>query len=250
MKIALITGGSRGLGKNMALQLAKKSYNIIFTYNNSNNAALEVIKEIESFGQKAFAIKLNTLEVDSFDIFVEEFKNCLKLNFDTNSFDLLINNAGIGINNSFENTTLKEFDDLMNIHIKAPFFLTQKLLPYIKNNGNILNISTGLTRFSLDGFCAYATMKGAVEVMTKYQALELGKRGISVNVIAPGAIETDFGNGVVRDNEEINKVIASKIALGRVGVANDIGKAVANLVSSECKWINGQRIEISGGMCL
>ncbi|MDY3200341.1 MAG: SDR family oxidoreductase [Arcobacter sp.] len=250
MKIALITGGSRGLGKNMALQLAKKSYNIIFTYNNSNNAALEVIKEIESFGQKAFAIKLNTLEVDSFDIFVEEFKNCLKLNFDTNYFDLLINNAGIGINNSFENTTLKEFDDLMNIHIKAPFFLTQKLLPYIKDNGNILNISTGLTRFSLDGFCAYATMKGAVEVMTKYQALELGKRGISVNVIAPGAIETDFGNGVVRDNEEINKVIASKIALGRVGVANDIGKAVANLVSSECKWINGQRIEISGGMCL
>ncbi|MGE0050342.1 MAG: SDR family NAD(P)-dependent oxidoreductase [Arcobacter sp.] len=250
MKIALITGGSRGLGKNMALQLAKKSYNIIFTYNNSNNAALEVIKEIESFGQKAFAIKLNTLEVDSFDIFVEEFKNCLKLNFDTNSFDLLINNAGIGINNSFENTTLKEFDDLMNIHIKAPFFLTQKLLPYIKDNGNILNISTGLTRFSLDGFCAYATMKGAVEVMTKYQALELGKRGISVNVIAPGAIETDFGNGVVRDNEEINKVIASKIALGRVGVANDIGEAVANLVSSECKWINGQRIEISGGMCL
>lgn len=250
MKIALITGGSRGLGKNMALQLAKKSYNIIFTYNNSNNAALEVIKEIESFGQKAFAIKLNTLEVDSFDIFVEEFKNCLKLNFDTNSFDLLINNAGIGINNSFENTTLKEFDDLMNIHIKAPFFLTQKLLPYIKDNGNILNISTGLTRFSLDGFCAYATMKGAVEIMTKYQALELGKRGISVNVIAPGAIETDFGNGVVRDNEEINKVIASKIALGRVGVANDIGEAVANLVSSECKWINGQRIEISGGMCL
>ncbi len=250
MKIALITGGSRGLGKNMALQLAKKSYNIIFTYNNSNNAALEVIKEIESFGQKAFAIKLNTLEVDSFDIFLEEFKNCLKLNFDTNSFDLLINNAGIGINNSFENTTLKEFDDLMNIHIKAPFFLTQKLLPYIKDNGNILNISTGLTRFSLDGFCAYATMKGAVEVMTKYQALELGKRGISVNVIAPGAIETDFGNGVVRDNEEINKVIASKIALGRVGVANDIGEAVANLVSSECKWINGQRIEISGGMCL
>jgi len=250
MKIALITGGSRGLGKNMALQLAKKSYNIIFTYNNSNNAALEVIKEVESFGQKAFAIKLNTLEVDSFDIFVEEFKNCLKLNFDTNCFDLLINNAGIGINNSFENTTLKEFDDLMNIHIKAPFFLTQKLLPYIKDNGNILNISTGLTRFSLDGFCAYATMKGAVEVMTKYQALELGERGISVNVIAPGAIETDFGNGVVRDNEEINKVIASKIALGRVGVANDIGEAVANLVSSECKWINGQRIEISGGMCL
>lgn len=250
MKIALITGGSRGLGKNMALQLAKKSYNIIFTYNNSNNAALEVIKEIESFGQKAFAIKLNTLEVDSFDIFVEEFKNYLKLNFDTNCFDLLINNAGIGINNSFENTTLKEFDDLMNIHIKAPFFLTQKLLPYIKDNGNILNISTGLTRFSLDGFCAYATMKGAVEVMTKYQALELGERGISVNVIAPGAIETDFGNGVVRDNEEINKVIASKIALGRVGVANDIGEAVANLVSSECKWINGQRIEISGGMCL
>lgn len=250
MKIALITGGSRGLGKNMALQLAKKSYNIIFTYNNSNSSALEVIKEIESFGQKAFTIKLNTLEINSLDDFVEEFKNCLKLNFNTNSFDLLINNAGIGINNSFENTTEKEFDDLMNIHIKAPFFLTQKLLPYIKDNGNILNISTGLTRFSLDGFCAYATMKGAVEVMTKYQALELGKRGISVNVIAPGAIETDFGNGVVRDNENLNKLIASKIALGRVGVANDIGEAVANLVSTECKWINGQRIEISGGMCL
>lgn len=250
MKIALITGGSRGLGKNMALQLAKKSYNIIFTYNNSNSSALEVIKEIESFGQKAFTIKLNTLEINSLDDFVEEFKNCLKLNFNTNSFDLLINNAGIGINNSFENTTEKEFDDLMNIHIKAPFFLTQKLLPYIKDNGNILNISTGLTRFSLDGFCAYATMKGAVEVMTKYQALELGKRGISVNVIAPGAIETDFGNGVVRDNENLNKLIASKIALERVGVANDIGEAVANLVSTECKWINGQRIEISGGMCL
>lgn len=250
MKIALITGGSRGLGKNMALQLAKKSYNIIFTYNNSNSSALEVIKEIESFGQKAFTIKLNTLEINSLDDFVEEFKNCLKLNFNTNSFDLLINNAGIGINNSFENTTEKEFDDLMNIHIKAPFFLTQKLLPYIKDNGNILNSSTGLTRFSLDGFCAYATMKGAVEIMTKYQALELGKRGISVNVIAPGAIETDFGNGVVRDNENLNKLIASKIALGRVGVANDIGEAVANLVSTECKWINGQRIEISGGMCL
>lgn len=250
MKIALITGASRGLGKNIALQLAKKSYNIIFTYNNSQNEAFEVIKQIENFGQKAFALKLNTLEISNFNNFINEVLTILESNFNSKNFDLLINNAGIGINRSFEETNEKDFDDLMNIHLKAPFFLTQKLLPYIKNGGNILNVSTGLTRFSLDGFCAYASMKGAVEVMTKYLALELGKRNISVNVIAPGAIETDFGGGVVRDNQDINNFIAAQIALGRVGIADDIGLAVSNLVSEDCKWINGQRIEISGGMRL
>jgi len=247
-KIALITGGSRGLGKDMALQLARKGVNIVFTYHSNVGAASSVIKEIEQQGSKAAVIQLDVSNVKSFDVFISHFKDVLKKEFRKERFDFLINNAGIGIHASFVETTEDQFDQLMNIHLKAPFFLTQKALPLLNDGGRIINISTGLARFSNAGYAAYASMKGAVEVLTRYQATELGSRAISVNTVAPGAIETDFSGGVVRDNPQLNKYIADATALGRVGQAEDIGGVVAFLCSSEAKWINGQRIEASGGM--
>ena len=250
MKIALVTGSSKGLGKSMALQLAKRGYGIVLTYKSSKDEAYKIVEQIREEGQKATALLLDVADSASFERFIEELETVLNSEFDGKRLDLLINNAGIGINVPFIETMESQFDDLMNIHIKAPFFLTQKVLPLINSGGQILNISSGLTRFALPGYCAYAMMKGAVEVMSRYLALELGSRNITVNTIAPGAIETDFGNGVVRDNKDINKFIASQIALGRAGLPDDIGKAVAALASDDCHWINGQRIEISGGMRL
>lgn len=250
MKIGLITGASRGLGRSMALHLAQKGYHIIFTYNNSKEKADEVIQEIKFHGQEAIALQLDTTKVDSFELFITQLKNEIQTKWQCQNIDLLVNNAGIGINASIANTTVEELDQLYNVHVKGPYFLTQKLLPFIKDGGTIINISTGLTRFCLTGFSAYAMMKGAVEVMTKYLAQELGNHNITVNTIAPGAIETDFGNGTVRDNKQVNNFISSQTALGRAGYADDIGAALANLVSEECHWINAQRIEISGGMFL
>ncbi|MCT4704920.1 SDR family oxidoreductase [Enterobacteriaceae bacterium H11S18] len=248
--IAIVTGGSRGLGKNAALKLAAKGVNILLTYNSKQQEAQEVVRELELKGVKAVAIQLNVGESASFAAFTAEVKQQLHDVWQRDSFDYLVNNAGIGLDASYEKTTEAQFDELMNIHLKGPFFLTQHLLPLMKNGGRILNVSTGLTRFAFPGKAAYATMKGAMEVLTKYQAKELGERGISVNIIAPGAIATDFGGGVVRDNEQVNKAVAEHTALGRVGQPDDIGDAIAAILSDEMGWANAQRIEVSGGMML
>ncbi|MEM8779076.1 MAG: SDR family oxidoreductase [Cyanobacteria bacterium P01_G01_bin.49] len=249
-KIALVTGASRGLGKNTALALAKKGANVILTYNSSEAEAKSVVSAIEELGGKAAALQLDTTNIKSFDNFTAQVKQLLQEKWHTDKFDFLINNAGIGLHTPFTETTEEEFDRLMNMHVKGVFFLTQKLLTAIADGGRIVNISTGLTRFALPGYSAYATMKGAVEVLTRYMAKELGARQIAVNTVAPGAIETDFGGGAVRDNEQLNNFIASQTALGRVGVPDDIGCAIASLLSQDNRWVNAQRIEISGGQFL
>jgi len=247
-KIALVTGGSRGLGKNMALALAKKGNDVIITYNSGKLEAEQVIVEIEKTGQKAAALQLNVGEVKTFDSFAADLTEMLEAKWNQSNFDFLVNNAGIGINTPFESTTEDQFDLLTDIHFKGVYFLVQKLLPFIASQGRIINVSTGLTRFALPGYSAYAAMKGAIEVLTKYLAKELGARGITVNAVAPGAIETDFGGGVVRDNEQVNEFVASNTALGRVGLPDDIGGVIAFLCSEEAHWVNAQRIEVSGGM--
>jgi NAD(P)-dependent dehydrogenase (short-subunit alcohol dehydrogenase family) len=249
-KIALVTGASRGLGKNTALSLAKKGVDAIVTYCNSDEEAKSVVSAIEAIGAKAVALQLDTSNTKTFDGFVEQVKQSLQDKWQTEHFDFLVNNAGIGVHVSFADTTEADFDRLMNIHVKGVFFLTQKLVPLINDGGGIVNISSGLARFTLPGYAAYASMKGAIEVLTRYMAKELGQRQIAVNAIAPGAIETDFTGGAVRDNPDINSFIASQTALGRVGLPDDIGGAIASLLSAENRWINGQRIEVSGGMFL
>lgn len=249
-RIALVTGGSRGLGKNAVLKLAAQGTDIIFTYNSQRDAALEVVAEIEQIGAKAVALQLNVSDVASFATFTQQVKEALNQVWGRETFDYLVNNAGIGLYASFAETSEALFDELMNIHFKGPFFLTQGLLPLIAEGGRILNVSTGLARFALPGYAAYASMKGAMEVLTRYQAKELGARGISVNSIAPGAIETDFGGGRVRDNDDLNKYVASQTALGRAGLPDDIGDAIAALLSDNLRWMTAQRIEVSGGMFL
>lgn len=249
-KIALVTGGSRGLGKNMALALARKGTDIIITYNSREEEALEVVREAEGLGRKAAALQLNVGDTSGFDAFIRELGKTLKEKFNSDHFHFLVNNAGIGIHASFAETTEEQFDTLLNIQFKGVFFLTQKALPLIADGGGIVNVSTGLARFSTPGYIAYASMKGAIETMTKYQAKELGARGIRVNVVAPGAIETDFGGGVVRDNSSLNALLASNTALGRVGLPDDIGGVVAFLCSEDARWVTAQRLEASGGMFL
>ncbi|HED1418903.1 TPA: SDR family oxidoreductase [Kluyvera georgiana] len=249
-RIAIVTGGSRGLGKNAVLKLAAQGTDIIFTYNSQRDAALQVVAEVEQTGAKAAALQLNVSETASFAVFAEQVKNQLNQVWGREKFDYLVNNAGIGLYAPFAETSEALFDELMNIHFKGPFFLTQQLLPLMADGGRIFNVSTGLARFALPGYAAYASMKGAMEVLTRYQAKELGARGISVNSIAPGAIETDFGGGRVRDNEELNQYVASQTALGRVGLPDDIGDAIAALLSDNLRWMTAQRIEVSGGMFL
>ena len=249
MTIALITGGSRGLGHNMAHHLAAKGTDIIFTYRSRKDEADAVVADLALMGRKAVALQLDTGKVAGFDAFAAKVRETLKA-WGRDDFDYLINNAGIGLHASFMDTTEAQFDELMNIHVKGVFFLTQKLLPLIKNGGRILNLSSGLARFAYPGYAAYASMKGAVEVLTRYLAKELGERRITVNVLAPGAIETDFGGGTVRDNAQVNAFVASQTPLGRVGLPDDIGGAVSVLLSDEAGWINGQRIEASGGQGL
>lgn len=250
MGIALITGGSRGLGKSMALNLAKKGHDIILTYHSQRGEADAVVTEIAGFGQKAAAVQLDVGQSDTFISFSNTIRSELNTVFGRPDFDYLVNNAGIGIHVPYATTTPDQFDQLMNIHLKGPFFLTQALLPVLKDGGRIVNISSGLARFSLPGYAAYATMKGGIEVLTRYQAKELGSRGITVICVAPGAIETDFGGGAVRDNKELNSMVASNTALGRAGLPDDVGGAVAALLADESRWINGQRIEVSGGTSL
>lgn len=249
-KIALITGASRGLGKNAALHLAAQGVDIIGTYNSKADEAQALVAQIESLGGRAAMLQLDVSQSERFADFGTQVAAVLRSHFDREHFDFLLNNAGIGLNANFVDTTVAQFDLLMNIHLKGPFFLTQTLLPLMADGGRILNVSSGLTRFSLPGYGAYAAMKGAMEVLTRYQAKELGARGIAVNTLAPGAIETDFGGGTVRDNADVNKLVASNTALGRVGQPDDIGAAIALLLAPGSQWINGQRVEASGGMFL
>ncbi|WP_420799384.1 SDR family NAD(P)-dependent oxidoreductase [Ktedonospora formicarum] len=250
MKIAIITGGSRGLGKDMAMNIAAKGNDVILTYNSKKEEAEAVVASIEKQGRKAVALHLDVSNTKSFAAFREAIKETLRQVWEREDFDFLINNAGFGINVPFTETTEEQFDQLVNVHLKGTFFLSQTLLPLMVNGGRIINISSGLARFSFPGNSAYGAVKGAIEVLTRYMAVELGQRGIVVNVVAPGAIATDFGGGAVRDNKDVNQFVASQIALGRAGQPEDIGGAVAALLAEETGWINGQRIEVSGGMRL
>ena len=249
-KIALITGGSRGLGRSAAEHLALAGVPVTITYRTGKAEADSVIANIRRNGGSATSLQLDMTDTASFSEFGTELKSVLTREFGRRTLDFLVNNAGSGIYKSIADTTEAEFDTLMNVHLKGVFFLTQRLLPMIADGGRILNVSSGLTRFSLPGYGGYACMKGAVEVFTRYLAQELGSRGIAVNTLAPGAIETDFGGGVVRDNADINHMIATSTAMGRVGLPDDIGKAVAAILISDSQWMTGQRIEVSGGQNL
>lgn len=249
-KIALVTGASRGLGKDSALQLARKGFDIILTYQTKKELADEVVKDIETIGQKAFALSLDISTTSGFDQFTSVVKEILDSQLGSAKLDALVNNAGIGINESFETTTEETLDAMTNMHFKGPYFLTQKLLPLLNDGSSIVNTSSGLARWSYGGYSAYGPMKAAVDSLSRYQALELGARKIRVNSIAPGAIETDFGGGILRDVAEFNQLLASQTALGRVGLPDDIGSVVAFLCSDDSKWINGQRVEITGGFNL
>lgn len=249
-KIALITGASRGLGKSTALALAKTGVGAIVTYHSNEVEAKAVVSKIEELGSKAVALQLDTANTKSFDAFVEQVQQALQNTWQTEQFDFLVNNAGISGNSPFVETTEAEFDRLFNTNFKGVFFLTQKLLPLLKEGGRIVNLSSGLTRFTYPGRATYASTKGAIEVLTRYLAKELGYRQITANTVAPGAIATDFGGGIVRDNPEVNQAIASQTALGRVGEPDDIGGAIAALLSDDNRWIAGQRIEVSGGQSL
>lgn len=246
-KIAVVTGGSRGIGKDMVISLAKNGLDVVFTYHNQQSAAEAVVRQIEDLGQKALALKLDVSDLSGFGLFEQRLITGLQSRFGTGTFDFLINNAGFIHYAEFEAITEQQFTEMENVHLKGPFFLTQKLLPHINAFGGIVNVSSGLTRFATPGFAAYAALKGAMGTLTKYQAKELGDRKIRVNVIAPGAIETDIMGGAVRDNAEMNQYLASQTALGRVGLPEDIGGVVAFLCSDAAGWINAQRIEISGG---
>jgi NAD(P)-dependent dehydrogenase (short-subunit alcohol dehydrogenase family) len=246
--IALVTGASRGLGHSTALHLAQQGHDIILTYQTQQAQAAATVAQIEALGRKAVALRLDVADSRSFADFEEQVRTALETHWKRATFDVLVNNAGTGTHASLVETTEAQFDELVNVHFKGVFFLAQKLLPLLADGGRIVNLSSGLTRFALPGYCAYASMKGAVEVMTRYMAKELGPRGIAVNTVAPGAIATDFGGGAVRDNAALNAFVASQTALGRVGEADDMGAMIAALVSPASRWVNAQRIEVSGGM--
>jgi NAD(P)-dependent dehydrogenase (short-subunit alcohol dehydrogenase family) len=247
-KIALVTGGNRGLGKDMALNIAQKGIDVLLTYRANKEEAEKVVGEIEAMGQKATALKLDMADFNSLNSFVATVKSVLSSNWNTGSFDFLINNAGMGATVPFTEVTEELFTEFLNVHFKGIFFLTQKFVPYINRGGRIINISTGTTRFSNPGYSVYASMKGAIEVFTKYLAKELGPKGIGANVVAPGPIETDFNNAAIRSNPQMKERLSGLSPLGRVGNAADIGGVVAFLCTEEAAWVNGQRIEVSGGI--
>ncbi|MEZ5702194.1 MAG: SDR family oxidoreductase [Burkholderiaceae bacterium] len=248
--IALITGGSRGLGRNAALHLARKGSDLVITYRNQQAEAMAVVAEIKAMGRQAVALQLDVGRSEDFPGFADALREVLDRLWRRNTFDHLVNNAGGGINAGLADTTEAAFDELVDTHFKGVFFLTQTLLPLISDGGRIVNISSGLARFVVPGKAAYGAVKGAVEVLTRYMAAELGPRGIAVNVVAPGAIATDFGGGVVRDDPNVNAMVAAHTALGRVGQPDDIGGVIASLLQPDNRWINAQRIEASGGMNL
>jgi NAD(P)-dependent dehydrogenase (short-subunit alcohol dehydrogenase family) len=248
--IAVITGGSRGLGRNAVLKLAARGVDVLLTYRSNRAEADSVVAQVTAAGRRAVALPLDVSASGSFAAFATQVSQTLAKTWQRERFNFLVNNAGTGAHASFLETTEAQFDEMLNIHLKGTFFLTQKLLPLMADGGRIINLSSGLTRFSFPGFAAYAAMKGGIEVLTRYMAKELGPRRITVNTLAPGAIETDFGGGMVRDNVQVNAGIASQTALGRVGLPDDIGGVVASLLAAENGWINGQRIEASGGVFL
>jgi NAD(P)-dependent dehydrogenase (short-subunit alcohol dehydrogenase family) len=247
-KIAIVTGGSRGLGRSTVLSLAKRGCGVIFTYHSNDGEARVVVDEVGKAHGKAIAIQLDTGLISSFDGFVGIVAEGLEKTWGDKQFDYLVNNAGLMASGPIATMTEGDFDTLVNVHFKGVFFLTQKLLPLIKDGGRIVNLSSGLARFTGPGCAAYGSMKGAIEVLTRYMAKEFGPRQIAVNVVAPGAIETDFGGGAVRDNPEFNKMVAAATAMGRAGVPDDIGPMIAALLSDENRWVTGQRIEVSGGL--
>lgn len=246
-KLALITGGSRGLGRSMATKLADKGIDVVITYHTNKTEADKVVAEVQGKGVKAIALQLDVSKADTFESFVGELRTTLKSKFETEKLDFLVNNAGIGLHSPLGATEMSVIDSLTDIHFKAPFMLTQLVLPYLNDGGGIVNISSGLARFTAPGYAVYGSLKAAVEQLSRYWASELGSRQIRVNCVAPGAIETDFGGGAVRDNADYNKMIANLTALGRAGLPDDIGDVVAFLCTDESRWINGQRIEVSGG---
>lgn len=248
--IALITGGSRGLGKSMALKLAEQGHDVILTYRANAEEAQAVVAQVAQLGRRAVALALDVGDSRGFGDFAAQVKRALAQDWQRERFDFLVNNAGMGHHASFAETTEAQFDELMNVHLKGPYFLTQALLPLLNDGGRILNVSSGLTRFALPGYAAYSAMKGGVEVLTRFLAKELGERRIAVNTLAPGAVETDFGGGLVRDNAQFNAAIAAQTALGRVGLPDDIGGAVAALLAPGSGWVNAQRIEVSGGQMI
>lgn len=247
-KIALVTGGSRGLGKNSALKIAEKGLNVIITYHSNKEEAENVVAEIQALGQKSIAFQLDTRNTKSFDEFIKKVTNHLEENTGSKNLDYLVNNAGTALHSSIAETTEEQLDEMVDIHFKGVFFLTQKFLPFINDGGGIVNISSGLARFALPGSSVYGSLKAGVEMMTKYLAKELGSRKIKANVVAPGAIETDFGGGRTRDDKNMNALVASNTALGRAGLPDDIGGVVAFLCTEDARWITAQRIEASGGM--
>lgn len=246
-KIALITGGSRGLGRNTALNVARRGSDVIITYHSRSEDSEAVVAEVQGMGRKAVALQLDTGDIGAFASFVDRLRSALRGTWQRETFDHLVNNAGHGDYALISETSEAQFDRLVDVHFKGVYFLTQALLPLVADGGRIVNLSSGLTRFSYPGYAAYAAVKGAVEVLTRYMAKEFGGRGIGVNTVAPGAIETDFGGGVVRDNPEINKQFASMTALGRVGLPDDIGPMIASLLGEDNRWVTAQRIEVSGG---
>lgn len=248
--IGLITGGSRGLGKSAAIHAAQAGWDVVLTYATQSDAAQETVAAIQQLGRKAAALQLDTGRIADFSSFVQTLKGTLQAEFGRDTLNALVNNAGNSSNVSFLETSEAQFDGLMNVHLKGVFFLTQALVPLLANGGAIINVSSGLARFYSPGKTAYATMKGAIEVFTRYLAKELGPRGIRVNALAPGAIATDFSGGTVRDNPQVKTFVSQNTALGRVGEPDDIGGAVAALLSPGMGWVTGQRVEASGGMFL
>ncbi|MGO8059898.1 SDR family NAD(P)-dependent oxidoreductase [Rhizobium johnstonii] len=248
-KVAIVTGGSRGLGRNTVINLARRGVDVIFTYKSGRAEAEEVAACVRAEGRNAVAIQLDVADSATFESFADKVRQALQI-FRKERFDFLVNNAGTSSGMSFLNAVEEEFDALFMIHVKGPFFLTQRLLPLINDGGRIVNISSGLTRVVMNNRAAYGTMKAAVETMTRYMAFELGSRKIAVNVVAPGAIATDFSGGVVRDNPEVNKAVSNMTALGRAGLPDDIGPMIASLLSEDNRWVNAQRIEVSGGMSI
>ncbi|WP_454720403.1 MULTISPECIES: SDR family NAD(P)-dependent oxidoreductase [Cupriavidus] len=249
-RITVVTGASRGLGRNTALNIARQGGDVIITYQSKAEDAKAVVAEIEAMGRKALAFQLDAGDTAAFAPFAEQLRHALQQHWGRATFDHLVNNAGHGDYAMIEDTTEAQFDRLVDVHFKGVFFLTQALLPRIADGGSVVNLSSGLTRISYPGYCAYAAVKGAIEVLSVYMAKELGSRGIRVNTVAPGAIETDFGGGAVRDNAELNQSFAAMTALGRVGVPDDIGPMIARLLSEDNRWVNAQRIEVSGGQCI
>jgi len=247
-KIALVTGGSRGLGKDMALRLAEKGFGVILTYRTKKEEAEAVVLGIQAMKQKAVALPFDANDVKSIDAFLLLVSESLSSIWGVNKFDFVINNAGMGATVPYPNVTEEIFDNFMNVHFKSIYFLTQKSLPLLNDGGGIINISSGTTRFCVPGYSAYASMKGGIEVLTKYMAKELGARGIRANVVAPGPVETDFNNAGIRSNPQMKAALSSMSPLQRVGAADDIGGVIAFLCSDDAKWINGQRIEVSGGI--